>query len=222
MNKHQLEAHRAHHEELIELVGVHLEQGETSVQDLQKHDITIPRLNMLVESNHIAIEDDKVRFLSKGEREFLSLIRRHRLAERLMHDVLDYKDEDGSEEIVCKMEHIINEEVADSICTLLGHPTTCPHGRPIPPGRCCDLKQYKIVPLISPLNRLSPGEDGVVAFISTSDHAKTDRLAAMGIIPGLKIKLHQLKPAVVIMFDETVLSMDEDYAEIIFIRRNKS
>ncbi len=219
MNHHEHKCERRRHEEVVEIIGLHLEQGEVGIPDLQEHDITLPRLQELVDSNHILIEDDKVQFRKKGKREFLSIIRRHRLAERLLHDVLDYSDEDGSEEIVGKMEHILNEDVTDSICTLLGHPASCPHGLPIPRGRCCELKQDKIPALITSLNRMEPGEEGVVAFISTTDHDKSDRLAAMGIIPGVSIKLHQLKPAVVVMFDETVLSMDEEYAQIIYLRR---
>jgi len=39
----------------------------------------------------------------------------------------------------CRMEHIIDPEVTDSICSFLGHPRACPHGRAIPTGDCCDL-----------------------------------------------------------------------------------
>jgi len=39
----------------------------------------------------------------------------------------------------CRMEHIIDPEVTDSICAFLSHPRRCPHGRPIPVGDCCEL-----------------------------------------------------------------------------------
>ena len=39
----------------------------------------------------------------------------------------------------CRMEHIIDPEVTDSICTFLSHPRRCPHGRAIPAGDCCEL-----------------------------------------------------------------------------------
>lgn len=220
MDQIDLNASRERHEELIEIVGTHLEKGETTVRDLQEHDITLPRLQELEKSNHIRIDDDDyIHFRPKGEREFLNVIRSHRLAERLLNDVLDITEADGAEEIVCKMEHILTTNVTDSICTLLGHPTVCPHGRPIPPGRCCELKKDRVKPLISTMTRLKPGEEGIIAFISTTDHEKMDRLAGMGLIPGVKIKLHQLHPAVVVMFDETTLSMDAEYADTIYLRR---
>jgi putative ABC transport system ATP-binding protein len=72
-----------------------------------------------------------------GEARARSVIRRHRLAERLFVDVLSIRDEHEVEESACKFEHILSPEVTDKMCTLLGHPTACPHGSPIPPGDCC-------------------------------------------------------------------------------------
>ncbi|NQS97752.1 MAG: metal-dependent transcriptional regulator [candidate division Zixibacteria bacterium] len=214
------ESIKERHEDLMEVIGVHLEKGENNISDLQRHDITRPRLQEIVDTNHIIIDEkDRVQFLPKGEREFLSLIRRHRLAERLFHDVLDISDEEGSEEMVCKVEHILTEDVTDSICTLLGHPTICPHGKPIPPGRCCELKDDQVKPLVVPLSRIEIGSEGTIAFMSTNDRTMMERLAAMGLIPGIKLKLQQLKPAVVILFEETVLSLDTEFADAVYIRR---
>jgi len=209
------------HEEILETIGVALENGSTLIADLQNQDITIPKLEKLISSNHIYVDDDKyVHFLPKGEREFLSLIRRHRLTERLLNDVLDFSEEEGAEAIICKMEHIVTEDFADSICTLLGHPTVSPSGRPIPPGRCCIQGKDRLRPLILALNRMESGEEGTIAFISSTDSVVLDRLAAMGLIPGVKLTLKQKKPAAVILFEQTVLSMDDEYAKAIYIRRN--
>ena len=45
------------------------------------------------------------------------------------------------EESACKFEHILSPDVTERICTLLGHPTACPHGSPIPKGDCCDSRR---------------------------------------------------------------------------------
>src|ERR1700728_4458317 len=66
-----------------------------------------------------------------------SIIRRHRLAERLFTDSLAMDSESEIEQQACKVEHILSPEATDKICTFLGHPQTCPHGAPIPPGPCC-------------------------------------------------------------------------------------
>lgn len=209
------------HEEILETIGVLIEEDAASVAELQERDVTLVRLQKLAESNHIFIDDNNiVHFQPKGEREFLSLIRRHRLTERLLNDVLDFTEEDGAEAIICKMEHFVTEDFADSICTLLGHPTISPAGKPIPPGRCCIQRKDRIRPLIMSLNAVDAGDSGAIAFISSSDSNVLDRLSAMGLIPGIKLTLIQKKPAMVIKFEETVLSMDNEYAEAIYIRRN--
>jgi putative ABC transport system ATP-binding protein len=66
-----------------------------------------------------------------------SIIRRHRLAERLFTDSLAMDSETEIEQQACKFEHILSPGATDKICSFLGHPRTCPHGAPIPPGPCC-------------------------------------------------------------------------------------
>ena len=61
----------------------------------------------------------------------------HRLAERLFKDTFAIEDSEAHTQ-ACKFEHIISPELDHKICTFLGHPKTCPHGNPIPPGDCCD------------------------------------------------------------------------------------
>jgi len=78
-----------------------------------------------------------VAFTRRGEERARSVIRRHRLAERLFVDVLAIRDDQSVEADACKLEHILSPEVTDRICTFLGHPRTCPHGSPIPEGECC-------------------------------------------------------------------------------------
>ena len=69
-----------------------------------------------------------------------SIIRRHRLAERLFTDSLAMDSETEIEQQACKFEHILSPGATDKICSFLGHPKTCPHGAPIPPGPCCGGK----------------------------------------------------------------------------------
>jgi putative ABC transport system ATP-binding protein len=74
----------------------------------------------------------------RGRRRAGSIIRRHRLAERLFTDSLALDSESEIEQQACKFEHILSPEATDKICTFLGHPRTCPHGAAIPPGPCCE------------------------------------------------------------------------------------
>src|SRR5207245_8416523 len=78
-----------------------------------------------------------VELTERGRQRAADIIRRHRLAERLFTDSLALESESEIEQQACKFEHILSPEAPDKICTFLGHPRTCPHGAPIPPGPCC-------------------------------------------------------------------------------------
>ena len=75
-----------------------------------------------------------IELTDKGRKIARRIIRAHRLTEVLMKETLKT---DIREEMVCGMEHHMDEEFRDALCTLLNHPTKCPHGRPIPKGKCC-------------------------------------------------------------------------------------
>src|ERR1700674_2842762 len=78
-----------------------------------------------------------VELTTHGRERASSVIRRHRRPERLFTDSLAMDSESEIEQQACKFEHILSPEATDKICTFLGHPRTCPHGAPIPPGPCC-------------------------------------------------------------------------------------
>jgi putative ABC transport system ATP-binding protein len=78
-----------------------------------------------------------VELTPRGRQRAADIIRRHRLAERLFTDSLALDSETEIEQQACKFEHILSPEATDKICSFLGHPHTCPHGAPIPPGACC-------------------------------------------------------------------------------------
>ncbi|MBI1982816.1 MAG: ATP-binding cassette domain-containing protein [Acidobacteria bacterium] len=71
-----------------------------------------------------------------GESRARSVVRRHRLAERLFFDTFGL-EEALLDDNACKIEHTLGPEVTEKICTFLKHPQTCPHGSPIPRGMCC-------------------------------------------------------------------------------------
>jgi len=80
-----------------------------------------------------------VTLTTRGRSRAGSIIRRHRLAERLFTDSLAMDSESEIEQQACKFEHILSPGATDKICAFLGHPRTCPHGAPIPPGPCCAM-----------------------------------------------------------------------------------
>ncbi len=85
--------------------------------------------------------DRMIEFTERGRERASSIIRRHRLAERLFTETLHIENEAEIEQQACKFEHILSAEATDKICAFLGHPRTCPHGSPIPPGPCCSTRK---------------------------------------------------------------------------------
>jgi len=79
----------------------------------------------------------EVRLTESGARRARDVVRRHRLAERLFTDTFAIEDAEAHRQ-ACRFEHIITPELDQRICSFLGHPKTCPHGNPIPPGPCCE------------------------------------------------------------------------------------
>jgi len=110
-----------------------LEEGNKdsiSINDLGL-DKQAPELRELIDLKLVSPSDNLLELTPRGRREAEGAIRRHRLAERLLNDVLETKQD--IDENACRFEHLIYEGIEENICTLLGHPKVCPHGRPIPP-----------------------------------------------------------------------------------------
>jgi DtxR family Mn-dependent transcriptional regulator len=81
------------------------------------------------------IESEKraLRLTSKGRKRAESVVRKHRLAERLLTDIIGLEWHKTHSE-ACRWEHVISDDVEARLVVLLGNPSTCPHGNPIPGG----------------------------------------------------------------------------------------
>jgi len=169
-------------------------------------------------SGFVTIKDDTVEFDKKGEDRARDLIRRHRLAERLFFDVFEVGSKE-SEDTACEIEHILSPSVTDSVCAFLGHPPTCPHGKPIPRGECCLKYKSEYKPLVIQLKELEVGSRGRIVFIAPSENSRIERLASMGIVPGSIIRLKKKRPSFVLEIDETTLAIDDRIAEEIYVKQ---
>lgn len=168
----------------------------------------------------IAREGDKLTLTDKSRERASQIIRRHRLAERLFHDVFGL-DEQSYEASACSFEHILDITVVESVCAFLGHPPVCPHGKPIPPGRCCTNNKNRIEPLVEPLTVLKVGQSGRISFITPRTKKILNRLASYGVVPGSELTLKQRYPSYIIRVDQTEVAIEGDIAKEIFIRPNR-
>jgi putative ABC transport system ATP-binding protein len=94
-------------------------------------------LSRMSDMKLVDFQNGEVQLTTAGTQRARGVVRRHRLAERLFKDTFSI-DEAEVHTQACKFEHIISPELDQRICSFLGHPKTCPHGNPIPPGDCCN------------------------------------------------------------------------------------
>ncbi len=154
-----------------------------------------------------------------GKAEAAMAIRRHRLAERLMVDVLA-TEEQLMEQRACGMEHALFDGVDESVCTLLGHPQFCPHGKPIPPGKCCQQMRDTINRLIAPLHELKPGQGGRISYLHMNHSQHLQKLMVMGVLPGIQVKMISNFPSYVFQAAYSQFAVDEAIARDIYVRLN--
>ena len=164
------------------------------------------------------IHGDRLELTEGGRDRAELLVRRHRLAERLLADVLGVVGRD-MDEAACKFEHFLSPEVSESICTLLGHPPTCPHGHAIPPGRCCSRNTTEVKPLVVRLDHCVAGEKGTVSLISSRSPERLKRLGTLGLMPGASVRLRQKRPTYVLEVGETTLALEKELAAEIYLKR---
>jgi len=209
-------------EEILEAIWTAGEKGNWSREQVQKDaqtDLDEAGLEELKDRGLIALEENGIHLTVQGKEEAERIVRRHRLAERLLNDVLGIKAEEAESD-ACEFEHAPVPEMTESICTLLGHPKECPHGSPIPEGECCKEARRLVEKVVVPLNRLDAGEVACIAYINTRKHARLHKLVAFGLCPGIPIRVHQKSPSFVIQCDQTQLALEADVAADIFVWRS--
>ena len=204
-------------EELLETLWIHTEEAKEESLALDDSGATKKPVEQLLRAGYISISDGRVMLTSKGRPEAKNVVRRHRLAERLLADVLGTRDILIHEK-ACKFEHLLDRGLDESICSLLGHPKVCPHGKPIPPRRCCQQEQTQAQRLVSPLSQLAQGQKGKIAYIYAPESNKLQKLMAMGILPEAPISLIQSFPSYVFQVRQTQFAVDKEIADAIYVR----
>jgi DtxR family transcriptional regulator, Mn-dependent transcriptional regulator len=208
-------------DESLELLWVLNEEGH---QDLNRFRLSSEDddidliIGVLKTEGLVVVTDDTIQFTEDGHAQARALIRRLRLAERLFSDVFEMRDETVITD-ACKMEHILSEELTDSVCTFLGHPQTCPHGKRIPRGECCKKYKVDVEPVVTRLSEFEVGSRGRITFIVPTKPSRLSKLNSLGIAAGSVIKLLQKNPSFIIQIDETTVAIDPEIAKEIYVKK---
>jgi len=134
------------------------------------------------------ISRGEVKLTEKGLAVGVRVLRRHRIAERFLTDVLGMPWDQVHDE-ACVLEHAISAKVEERLLHLLNEPSTCPHGQPIPPS---DLSAP--VRDGEPLAQVPEGTHGRVESVTEEFPEILRYLAEIGLRPGIAITLVSKAP----------------------------
>jgi DtxR family transcriptional regulator, Mn-dependent transcriptional regulator len=118
-----------------------------------------------------------------GMSKALEVIRRHRLWERFLTDVLGMTWDTVHDE-ACKLEHIASTEVTERLARILGDADTCPHGQPIP-DKDGNIKQEKTIPLIGFL----PSQQACIVAVDVEDAKILEEIEKLGLKPKVVVTI---------------------------------
>ena len=211
MERHDIDEH-------LEALWHLLENDESDVDSFRRYTkgaFDEDTLNTLKIDDYIILDGDRIKLTGKGYIRAEQIIRRHRLAERLLTDVLGMESGD-IETGACEFEHIIAPELVEGVCTLLGHPRECPHGGRIPEGECCRQARKTVSSAVVPLSEVEVGKGVKVAYINTRSNSRMHNLSHCGIIPGAFVSVHQRYPSFVIKCGNNQIALEEGIAKGIY------
>lgn len=208
-------------EDLMEDLYTLADQDRHGIDDLtrQARIEDVPgTLQAMAREGLVVVSGSEARLTGKGERQAREIVRRHRLGETLFSQLFDLEEEEA-EKTACEFEHILSPQVTTSVCTYLGHPPVCPHGKSIPKGDCCGTFRLEMEPLVKRLSDLRLGESGTIVFMAPDSRTRLARLSGLGVLPGGVLRLVQKRPSVVVEIGETTLALDPGIADEIFVKR---
>jgi DtxR family Mn-dependent transcriptional regulator len=143
----------------------------------------------LRDDGYLSVTDRNVILTTKGRVRAESVVRKHRLAERLLTDIIGLEWHKAHVE-ACRWEHVISDDVETRLDELLGHPTTCPHGNPIP-GTVADATEQFA------LTGVAPGDKVRLERVTEKveiDFDSLEYLDSHGFVPGAAARVREKAP----------------------------
>ena len=165
---------------------------------------------------YVALDGRSLSLTDKGRVRAVSVVRKHRLAERLLTDVIGIPWHKTHEE-ACRWEHVISDEVEERLVLLLGNPATCPHGNPIP-GAGGPARQLSALADSEPGDRIrlervtEQVEVDMQALVYLDDH---------GFVPGTGAEVTSKAPdgTLTLTLDEGTIALGPGLASQLFVAK---
>lgn len=157
-----------------------------------------------------------VELTDAGRRAALGAIRRHRIVERFLADMLGYAWNEA-DRLATSFEHDLPQEVEDRLFVALHRPQTCPHGFPIPAKETAEL------PDMPPLYALEAGDVAVVAVPGSTDPDIVAFLDTLGLRPGVQVEVTEKHPfdgPLVLRVDGKERTLGATVANQVFVQKS--
>ena len=132
--------------------------------------------------------DGGVELTLAGRQQALDIIRRHRLAERFLVDVLGLSWDEVHDE-ACQLEHALSPKVQEALERFMDNPEVCPHGHPIPSADGAIAVQEG-----APLCQSGPGDEVSIVRIEDEDGELLSYLSSLGMFPGTTVRVCDVAP----------------------------
>ncbi|KAB2947725.1 MAG: iron dependent repressor [Candidatus Methanoperedens nitroreducens] len=173
-------------------------------------------LKQLEQKGLVEYAEKGVVLTKEGELKARKVIRKHRLSERLLTDILGFKWDKVHEE-ACRLEHDISSEMEDKIEEKLGNPRTCPHGYPIPDKEGLIVQDNTVK-----LSELKANEKGVIISVFEENSEMLQYLGSLGLYPEIEVKVKSVAPfggPILIRVPGSEISVGKELAEKIMVQR---
>jgi DtxR family Mn-dependent transcriptional regulator len=225
----------SHHSDLIDTTEMYLrtvyeleEEGVTPLrariaERLRQSGPTVSQTVARMERDGLlTVEGDRhLELTTEGRRQATSVMRKHRLAECLLIDVIGMEWEEVHIE-ACRWEHVMSDSVERRIATLLGAPTSCPHGNPIPGlDDLGTLPVDRTGPLLSLEQAAASGSStAVVRRISEQIQPDADvmrDLRSAGVQPGRTVQLDLKGDGLLLTTEQGATTVDDIIARHVFV-----
>jgi len=155
-----------------------------------------------------------VELTAEGRRVAVGAIRRHRIVERFLADMLGYPWNEA-DRFAASFEHELPQEVEDRLYVALDRPAACPHGFPIPAPEVAEIAE------LPPLYGLEPGDVAVVAVPGSTDPDVVAFLDTLGLRPGVRVEVREKHPfdgPMVLLVDGHRRTVGDRVARQIYVR----
>jgi DtxR family Mn-dependent transcriptional regulator len=111
-----------------------------------------------------------------------------------------------------QVEPVLDEEVEDGVCRLLGHPKQCPHGSPIPQGACCDGGGAHKVKTLA-----EAGTSGSASFVFAKMEQAFNELVRIGVLPGTQVSWRTHLGEIEISYGNQSVQLEAPLAQSILV-----